>query len=250
MMAWSPTATSAMVGVTVAAFAPMLVGWWALRHPRPPGGTDEAHAPRRIIGEAMTSSQALLGFFALANADVIVARQALDPHAAGLYAGGLILSKAVLFLPQFVVVLTFPALATADERRHALTRALAVVAGLGALCSLGAWLMPEVALRFVGGDNYRDIAAQLWLFAVLGTVLAMLQLLIYALLARSRRGPLLLTWVALAALVVVGPLAGTALALLLVVLGIEAALLVALVTATLRRGSRVASDPSVVLSNG
>ena len=34
-------------------------------------------------------------------------------HQAGLYAGGLILTKAVLFLPQFVVVVAFPSMSTA-----------------------------------------------------------------------------------------------------------------------------------------
>ena len=48
---------------------------------------------------------------------MIVARNVLTDHDAGLYAGGLILTKAVLFLPQFVVVIAFPSMSTVDERR-------------------------------------------------------------------------------------------------------------------------------------
>ena len=63
----------------------------------------------------------LLAFFALSNVDIVIARNVLDEHDAGLYAGGLILTKAVLFLPQFVVVIAFPSMATQAERRRALT---------------------------------------------------------------------------------------------------------------------------------
>src|SRR3712207_7055468 len=57
--------------------------------------------------------------------------------------------------------------------------------------------------------------------SALGTVLAMLQLLIYAILAASSRRSLLLTWVALAALVLLGPSATSVMGLLAVVLTID-----------------------------
>ena len=66
----------------------------------------------RSCGRPSATRQALLAFFALSNADIVVARNVLDGHDAGLYAGGLILTKAVLFLPQFVVVVAFPSMAT------------------------------------------------------------------------------------------------------------------------------------------
>ena len=116
---------------------------------------------------------------------LIVARNVLSDHDAGLYAGGLILTKAVLFLPQFVVVLAFPAMSSASERRQALTRSLALVGVLGVVATAGAWLLSGLALVFVGGQEYAEIQSRLWLFAVLGTVLAMLQLLVYSVLAQA-----------------------------------------------------------------
>ena len=75
-------------------------------------------ALRPVIREIVHNSQALLAFFALSNADIVVARNVLDDHDAGLYAGGLILTKAVLFLPQFVVVRRVPRRwPSASERR-------------------------------------------------------------------------------------------------------------------------------------
>ena len=48
---------------------------------------------------------------------------------------------------------------------------------------------------FVGGDAYAEIESQLWLFAVLGTVLALLQLVVYSVLARQGTRSTYLVWV-------------------------------------------------------
>ncbi len=146
----------------------------------------------------MHNSQALLAFFALCNVDVIVARNVLDDHEAGLYAGGLILTKAVLFLPQFVVVVAFPAMSTAAERSRALTRSLSVVAVLGAVATAGALVLPDLAMVFVGGDEYAEIESPTrGCSRVLGTVLAMLQLLVYSVIARQGQRSIYLVWGAL-----------------------------------------------------
>jgi O-antigen/teichoic acid export membrane protein len=242
LIRWSPTEMNAMLGVTIGAFAPVLVGWWALRRPRPDARLDEQHAARHVIREAIHNSQALFAFFALSNVDVIVARNVLDGHDAGLYAGGLILVKAVLFLPQFVVVVAFPAMSTAIERRHALTRSLALVAMLGVVSTLGAWLLPDVALIFVGGGDYQDIAGRLWLFAVVGTLLSMLQLLVYAVLARQGQRSVYLVWLALVVLVGVGYTLSSLWALLAVVLVVDALLFAILTTVSLYLVAESAPD--------
>ncbi len=50
---------------------------------------------------------------------------------------------------------------------------------------------------FVGGADFGEVEHLLWLFAILGTVLAMLQLQVYAVLARQGRRAVLLVWGAL-----------------------------------------------------
>jgi O-antigen/teichoic acid export membrane protein len=202
LILWHPNETSAMLGVTLGAIPPVLLGWWALRRRRDAGVPNEEHGFQMVLRETVLNSQALFAFFALSNADVIVARNVLPEHSAGLYAGGLILTKAVLFLPQFVIIVAFPSMSTADERRHALTRSLLVVGGLGVCATLGALVLRNVALVFVGGDDYREIASTLWVFAILGTALSMLQLLVYSALARQGNRSVYLVWAAF--LVVVG----------------------------------------------
>lgn len=228
-----PTETAAMGAVAVAAWAPVLVGWWVLRAPRPSGPPSEDHFARRIAWESVRNSQALLAFFAVSNIDVVVARNVLDEHDAGLYAGGLILTKAVLFLPQFVVVLAFPSMARPGESVTAVRRSLTAVGAMGLLATAGAWLLADVALVFVGGRQYDDIVDSLWLFAVLGTLLAMLQLLVYAVLARQGRKSVYLVWAALAALVLAGATASSLDALLLIVIAVDALLLLALLVINL-----------------
>ena len=99
-----------MTGVAVGSLLPIAYGWWAL-HARKRPALPPGHR-RAVLTELAHNSHALIAFLALTNIDVLVARSTLPAHPAGLYAGGLILVKAVLFLPQFVIVLAFPALAS------------------------------------------------------------------------------------------------------------------------------------------
>jgi O-antigen/teichoic acid export membrane protein len=191
-----------MAAVTLAWCAPVVVGWLALR-----GNKRAADAPnqtRSVLSETWHGSFALLAFFALSNVDIVIARNVLSDHDSGLYAAGLILTKAVLFLPQFVTVIAFPAMSTAGERRRALLASLAVVGALGAICIAGAVVLSGVAMIFVGGSEYADVEDQLWLFALLGTLLSSLQLLIYAVLARQSRKSAYLVWAAVLVVIVAG----------------------------------------------
>jgi O-antigen/teichoic acid export membrane protein len=229
LLAWRPTELVAVAAVAVGSLAPVAVGWWALRSERASGAEADHHRGRAILAESLVASQALLAFFALANLDVVVARNVLLPQDSGLYAGGLILTKALLFLPQFVVVVAFPALATVHERLRALTASLAATAAIGGLGTAACWLLPDLALVFIGGAAYAEIADELWLFALLGTVLAALQLLVYAVLARRGRRTGLLLWVALLAMLGVGAGAGSVTGLVVRVLVVDGTLLVVLV---------------------
>jgi O-antigen/teichoic acid export membrane protein len=231
---WQPTEFAALLGVAVSAYVPVLVGWFALRHPREPGERSEEHSVRALWQETFHNSNTLLAFFALSNVDILVARNVLDEHQAGLYAGGLILVKAMLFLPQFVVVLAFPSMSDGSAARTTLFRSLGVVIVLGGLVSGGAAVLSALAVVFVGGSEYSSIQHQLWVFAVLGTALSLLQLLIYSVLARQARRAVLLVWAALLGVVAVGQLADSVESLMLLVLGVDTVLLVALLVVALR----------------
>ncbi|MGN6160843.1 MAG: lipopolysaccharide biosynthesis protein [Marmoricola sp.] len=234
-MAWRPTELWGMVGVTIGAFIPMLVGAYALRHERPTGMESDLHRGVQIAWESLHNSQALLAFVALSNIDLaVIARHVLNAHATGLYAAGLIVTKVVLFLPQFVVVTAFPTMSTPHERRRALVRSLILMAAVGAVSTLGSYVLSGVALIFIGGHQYSGVQSELWIFAILGTLLSMLQLLVYSVLARQGRWPVLLIWAALIALTSFGWLQSTVTSLLWTVVAVDGALFAALLLLAFR----------------
>ncbi|WP_262347624.1 lipopolysaccharide biosynthesis protein [Nocardioides dongxiaopingii] len=246
-VAVSPTATAAMLAVLVGLLAPVAVGTVALRRPRAGTEPDADAAPaRRVLAEIATSSVVLLAFFVLQNVDILIARRTLDEHTAGLYAGGLIVTKAVLFLPQFVIVVLFPSMSAHASRRAALVRGLLVLAGTGVVCTLGGYLLSPVALVFVGGAEYAEVETRLWLFALLGILLATLQLLVYSALGRQSHRSTYLIWAGVAVIVVAGMLAGSLTGLAAAVGAVDAVLVVVLTALALREVSRPdrAGDPS------
>ncbi|MGY0536685.1 lipopolysaccharide biosynthesis protein [Nocardioides sp. YJ-D4] len=236
-----PTEGAAMAGVALAQFAPAIVGWWVLRRR---ADTDARPGPvKPVVVEMLHGSFALLGFFALSNVDILIARNVLTDHVSGLYAGGLILTKAVLFLPQFVVIIAFPSMSAEASRRSALIKSLALVGGLGACAIAGSWLLSWLAMIFIGGPDYAEIEGLLWVFAILGMVLSVLQLLVYSVLARRSRLSAYLLWMAVAAALALGAMQTTVEGLVWAVLSVDAVLAAVLLATTFWRLSQTPSRP-------
>ena len=263
LLAW-PHPLGAMLGVAAGSAIPALVARLAVRRssvaptatssgrespsrargirrllatgPRGPGGPGPPE-DRGVLREAVSSSHALFAFFALTSIDVLLARAALPEHEAGLYAAGIIVAKAVLFLPYFLTVLVFPAMARRGAHRHLHLWGLAGVLTIGAVIVAGVAVLPRLAVEFVGGDAYAALGGRLWAFAALGTVLAGIQLLVYSALARRHPGAVWYLWTALALIAAGLALVTTATGLLVLVLGVDTALLIALTLTT--RGDAV-----------
>ncbi len=232
----------AMTGVAVGAVVPVLVGSAALRRrAREAGAAAEdslaraAGHSRRVIRELFHNSHALLAFFALSNVDVVIARVVLDDHQGGLYAGGLILAKAVLFLPQFVVVVAFPSMSAADARTSMTLKALAMVLGIGLVATGVAWAFEGLAVQFIGGDAYGELRSMIWAFAAVGTIWAMIQLLVYNVVARQNKRAVAVVWAGMAVLVALAPLVVSVEFLLTAVVVVEGVVLLVLLAMGLRR---------------
>jgi O-antigen/teichoic acid export membrane protein len=196
-----PSPTMAMVGVFVGGLVPVAVGLPLLRTDGPAVDRPDAGS-RAVLVETLHGTHALLAYFALTNADAMLARIVLSPHDSGVYAAGLIVTKACLFLPQFVTVVAYPDLARSVDTRTRRIAALLIMT-LGGCVVVGTWLLPDLALAFVGGEEYADVRSLLPLFALEGSTFALLQLLLYDALARRSRAIVAGLWTALAAAVVV-----------------------------------------------
>jgi len=223
-----PTEFAAMAGVALGCWLPVLIGALALSRPRTDVAHSEGHPGLDLIREVGHSSQALLAFFALSNADILVARATMSDSQAGLYAAGLIMAKAVLFLPQFVVVYAFPSMSKEETNRRTLLLAMGLSAGLGAVAVLGVLVLPDFAVLFVGGKSFEPIKADLWKFAIVGTLLSMIQLLVYSALARRQGRAVIVIWTALTLLVALALAVNVATSLVLVVATIDGLLFLAL----------------------
>jgi len=244
-----PSATGAMAGVAVGALVPVVVGALALHRRRE--APVERSSTRVVLREVAHNSHALLAFFALSNVDVVLARVVLDAENAGLYAAGLILTKAVLFLPQFVVVVAFPSMASGTDRGRATLLSLVATAGIGATATAGVAVLSGLAVTFVGGPQYAEIEPLIWVFAAIGTVLAMIQILVYQVVADQHRTSVLVVWAGLAAVLASAPLATTEPRLLVVVAAVDLLVLLGLLALSRRRAvPRAAPVPGVAETTG
>ena len=214
----------------------------ALSRPRVDVPHSEGHPGLELLREVGHSSQALLAFFALSNADILVARATMSDSEAGLYAAGLIMAKAILFLPQFVVVVAFPSMSKEETSRTTLLAALGLSAFIGGVGVLATLVLPSWAQVFVGGKDFAAITDELWKFAIVGILLAMIQLLVYSALARRQGRAVILIWTSLALLVVVALTVNAATSLVLVVVAIDGVLFLALLAVALT-SSRPATAP-------
>ena len=193
-----PSLAAAMLGLALGAVVPALLGGYLLRGSS--GGTPEQ--VKEVLRETIHGTHTLLAFFAIANADVLLARGLLDAKHSGIYAAGVIVAKACLFLPQFVIVVVFPSLATAPGDTQRLRRAIQAVAALGVCAVLGALLLPNLVVTIVGGQDYAAVGPIAWLFALAGSSYAVLQMVVYAAIAQQEKRAALLIWVGLASLAI------------------------------------------------
>jgi O-antigen/teichoic acid export membrane protein len=201
----------AMAGVAAGGALAALVGLRLAGRPLPPAPIDRDPSDRgtpsgfpgplrdrRTAGRAAaldlgrevgTATVGLLGLFLLANLDMLLARHYLDPAASGSYALGAVVAKIAFWAPQFVVTMVFPRLVHAADPRRLLGGAALLVAGFGGLLAAG--LAAAAALGTtvpVLGGGYAAAGPLLPLFALLGTGLALTQLLLFeGIAARDRR---------------------------------------------------------------
>ena len=190
-LAIGSTPTAALAGMTVAAVAGALAGWAGCGRP---GLSRRLRAP---LVAALRASGALLGFMVLLNLDLLLARHHLSAAHAGEYAVGAIVSKVAFWLPQGVGVVLLPRLADEAHRRQVLPAALALVGGVGAVLTVATAALGSYALPLIGGSAYGDtLGGATWLFAALGTLLAVAQLLLYSGIAASDRPAIAAVWLA------------------------------------------------------
>ncbi|MHC3003163.1 polysaccharide biosynthesis protein [Gordonia sp. GN26] len=148
------------------------------------------------------ASQVQLVLIVASSVDLLLSPRVLDAESVGVYALGAIATKVAFWLPQAIGVVFYPRLADPARSRVSLRQAVAVVAGVGVVLTLGAGVAgPLVPIVF--GDGYDELVPLLWLFAYIGAALAVLQVVLLSAIARDRTRVAFVTWIVVAIEVVV-----------------------------------------------
>ena len=165
-----------------------------LRRWRLPRGSGAATSGlrRRIDLRAATASMAFVGFAALSNLDVLLAKIWLSPEDSGLYAALVTVEKMVLFLPGAVAVVMVPAAARARLSAGSAAGVLRVAALLVSVITLavavpGA-IAPDAVIGLMFGEEYRGVVSGVVPILCAGAGLALLNLLVtYTVAINDRR---------------------------------------------------------------
>jgi O-antigen/teichoic acid export membrane protein len=194
------TVTATMLGTAVGSALSVAAGHLLVRSIVSPAGgrrVDRTHAR-----ELAWAAYALLGFFSLTNVDVLLARYYLTGKEAGLYAIGAVVAKGAFWLPGFVAVVALPALSDRTRRRRAAVLSISAVTASGVAVTAACAVLGGTVVALVGGDAYRELSGEVWLFAAAGSLFALAQLLLYSRLATTDRRAVAAVWSALGLLVV------------------------------------------------
>ncbi|MGB3371262.1 MAG: polysaccharide biosynthesis protein, partial [Rhodococcus sp. (in: high G+C Gram-positive bacteria)] len=150
-------------------------------------------AVRIGVGTVLRASQVQLALIALSSVDLMLARILLSSEDAGLYALGAVATKAAFWLPQAVGVVLYPRMANPVQSAAALRSALAVVASIGSVLVLGSALAAGL-IPIVVGEDYAAVQGYLFIFALQGACLAMLQSALLWAIAGERTVLALVAW--------------------------------------------------------
>jgi O-antigen/teichoic acid export membrane protein len=179
-----------LAGIAVATVGVAVLGLGLAGRAQPGGSRPGGRAVSSELAHACGGLGALL---LLANLDVPLARHVLDPTQAGRYAVGAVVSKAAFWFPQAIALVALPGLADRRGQRRRLREALGLVLGIGAAATIGAAVLGRPVIAVAFGDQYRSVGDQAWRFALQGSALSLVQLLLYGgIAAGTRRIPPLL----------------------------------------------------------
>lgn len=153
-----------------------------------------------MLREIPAAAYAMLSLFVLTNLDIVLGRVFLSENQAGQYAVGIIIAKVVTWLPQFVAVMAYARMVDARRGRTTLV-GLSVVGAIGVLCTLVIWAAPDLVVSVIAGPEYADMAPLLPLFAMIGAFGALLQFVVFGLVAIRDRSLIPVIWIGCATLI-------------------------------------------------
>jgi O-antigen/teichoic acid export membrane protein len=146
----------------------------------------------KSIKELWKATQALFALYVLVNIDVLLARIVLTPEESGIYTVGMLVAKVAFFMPQAITVVLFPKMGQNDS--SALRLAVLGTSLIGAGYMAVTYFASEFVVNAIGGSGYSELYSEVWLFAIEGSLFAVLQVLLYGRIAREDTKVSILLW--------------------------------------------------------
>ncbi|WP_231390496.1 polysaccharide biosynthesis protein [Nocardia sp. CNY236] len=189
------TLLAATCGIVAAAVCARMIAGEPATRAR--GELDRDDVPVARVRPVLWAAQVQAALMALSSADLLVVRIVLEEADASRYAFGTIATKIAFWLPQAVGVVLYPRMAQPTQSASAIRVALAVLSGIGLTAVLGAALAAPLA-PLLAGPGYAPVQDLLWLFALHGAVLAVLQGAVLSAIAIGRTSLAAFAWLGLA----------------------------------------------------
>jgi len=152
----------------------------------------QSNRAEKGINDLLRATQALFALYVLVNIDVLLARIVLSPEESGIYSVGMLVAKIAFFMPQAITVVLFPKMGRNDS--SALRLAVFGTSIIGMLYILVCYFASEFVVNAIGGSGYAELYSEVWLFAIEGSLFAVLQVLLYGRIAREDTKVSILLW--------------------------------------------------------
>ena len=249
-LAVSPTQNAAVAGVAIGTTVALLPGVATVaRQGAHAAGLGGGAGIRSVLAEITHAMHGHGAFLLLANLDLLLARHVLDSDQAAIYAAGAVVARGALWLPQSVGQIVFARMTAHDRHQRVVRIGAAVIAALGAALVLVVAVSGHLVVAVIGG-GYDELASIGWVFALIGASQALVQFGVLAGLAVRRAGRIAVLWIVMAVeavgiLAVPRPTdAGGVAALVAVVVGAAAVLIIGLALRVSAAGERVVERPA------
>jgi O-antigen/teichoic acid export membrane protein len=144
------------------------------------------------VSELYKAAQALIALYVLVNIDVLLARIVLSPTQSGVYTVGMLVAKIAFFMPQAITVVLFPKMGKNDS--SALRLAVLGTTLIGSAYVGFCYFASEFVVNAIGGSGYSELYSEVWMFALEGSLFAVLQVLLYGRIAREDTKVSILLW--------------------------------------------------------
>jgi O-antigen/teichoic acid export membrane protein len=174
----------------------------------------------------------------------LLARIVLTPEESGIYTVGMLVAKIAFFMPQAITVVLFPKMGRNDS--SALRLAVLGTSLIGAGYIAVTYFASEFVVNAIGGSGYAELYSEVWLFAIEGSLFAILQVLLYGRIAREDTKVSILLWVGsiFAAISVWLITSDTVVTVVLALIGVTFILVIIAAVTELRHRAKERSDSS------